>query len=466
MEFLTTPDIAAGPRWASATPGSTTIPGRPPAIPTPRSAAVPHAVPNRPPASVTSTPAQHAVATPRTAPVSTPVTYAPVDRAGIKSSFQSLFSPSVGAPTPALYPRSTHHPGLTPFINGMATPILVPPGSGMMSTFPPGVTPHMDRRLHPGASPDLLSSPFLQAAAKEAVRREFMNMPSYVTTNGTPTSGERVVPGKEYVARSQHPHAMTPAQQQSQHHTQDKGVPVVASPAQSVPQQVSPSSGDAKVPTHASAQPSVPEPNTSPKPPPVPTAPTPGGQQPQKDEGQGHPQHPPPVMQPQMQPYFMHPPPQAAPGMVMIGQHGQMMMAGPPPGAMYAAAPPGMVMFAGGQPQYSQPGMMMHPQHGAAHMVRPQGQIVKQETQSDRRERIEREKQELIREFKKKTREAALVRFRQKRRERRFGKLIRYDCRKKLADARPRVKGRFVRIKEDEEEMEGVQVVPDLEIRT
>jgi hypothetical protein len=64
---------------------------------------------------------------------------------------------------------------------------------------------------------------------------------------------------------------------------------------------------------------------------------------------------------------------------------------------------------------------------------------------------VEQEKQDLIREFKKKTREAALVRFRQKRRERRFGKLIRYDCRKKLADARPRIKGRFVRVKDGEE---------------
>jgi len=37
------------------------------------------------------------------------------------------------------------------------------------------------------------------------------------------------------------------------------------------------------------------------------------------------------------------------------------------------------------------------------------------------------------------------VRFRQKRRERRFGKHVRYACRKQLADARPRVKGRFVK---------------------
>lgn len=114
------------------------------------------------------------------------------------------------------------------------------------------------------------------------------------------------------------------------------------------------------------------------------------------------------------------------------------------------------------------------PQQGVV-MPQPSGQAspaqtvhvhsqVRTESHDDKKSRIEQEKQELIREFKKKTREAALVRFRQKRRERRFGKLIRYDCRKKLADARPRVKGRFVRIKSDEfdEDYEGAQVVPDL----
>jgi len=51
----------------------------------------------------------------------------------------------------------------------------------------------------------------------------------------------------------------------------------------------------------------------------------------------------------------------------------------------------------------------------------------------------------LTRELQKKTREAAIVRWKQKRRERLSGKHIRYSCRKKLADARPRVKGRFVK---------------------
>ncbi|GER41976.1 CCT motif -containing response regulator protein [Striga asiatica] len=42
-------------------------------------------------------------------------------------------------------------------------------------------------------------------------------------------------------------------------------------------------------------------------------------------------------------------------------------------------------------------------------------------------------------------REAALMKFRQKRKERCFDKKIRYVNRKKLADRRPRLKGQFVR---------------------
>ncbi|KAL5765935.1 hypothetical protein ACOSP7_016552 [Xanthoceras sorbifolium] len=42
-------------------------------------------------------------------------------------------------------------------------------------------------------------------------------------------------------------------------------------------------------------------------------------------------------------------------------------------------------------------------------------------------------------------REAALTKFRQKRKERCFGKKVRYQSRKKLAEQRPRVKGQFVR---------------------
>ncbi|KAF6001690.1 hypothetical protein F1559_001603 [Cyanidiococcus yangmingshanensis] len=49
------------------------------------------------------------------------------------------------------------------------------------------------------------------------------------------------------------------------------------------------------------------------------------------------------------------------------------------------------------------------------------------------------------REFKQMTRQAAIVRYRQKKKERRFMKVVRYSCRKVLADKRPRIRGRFVR---------------------
>lgn len=48
-------------------------------------------------------------------------------------------------------------------------------------------------------------------------------------------------------------------------------------------------------------------------------------------------------------------------------------------------------------------------------------------------------------EERKKRRTEALARFRLKRQKRSFTKKVRYECRKQLADSRPRVKGRFVR---------------------
>lgn len=411
-----------------------------------------------------TTPDLHAVrpgTTPaRATPRATPLPPGP-DRAGIKSSFQALFSPAVPAPTPSLFPRGPA-PGLTPFLNGLATPSLVPPSSGLLPFQ--GPTPHL-RTPRPAGSPDALSSPFLQAAAKEAVRREFMNMPTYVSPTAPPP-GERVVPARDFGSR-------TPASHSPAHPPEKEPRPAaVPSPGQhpATPTHVSPSSGDAKVPSSTAAQPPAQLPPrtsqaTSPDQVPAPDA-APKDDAPQQPSQPSH-ASPGPLQQPGVPPpvqpqYFMHaPPPPPAPGMVVIGQHGQMMMAPPPPGAVYAP-PPGMVMFAGGQPPFAQPGMMVPPPHGGP-MMRTPGQVVKPETQAERKDRIEREKQELVREFKKKTREAALVRFRQKRRERRFGKLIRYDCRKKLADARPRVKGRFVRIKDDEEESEGIQVVPNLQ---
>jgi len=59
--------------------------------------------------------------------------------------------------------------------------------------------------------------------------------------------------------------------------------------------------------------------------------------------------------------------------------------------------------------------------------------------------RKEIEKLFSVREFKQKTRQAAIIRYRQKKRERRFIKIVRYSCRKILADSRPRIRGRFVK---------------------
>ncbi|PXF40364.1 Zinc finger protein CONSTANS-LIKE 3 [Gracilariopsis chorda] len=56
----------------------------------------------------------------------------------------------------------------------------------------------------------------------------------------------------------------------------------------------------------------------------------------------------------------------------------------------------------------------------------------------------EEEEQKAL-ERRKKRRKEALERFRSKRANRSFAKRVRYECRKQLADSRPRVKGRFVR---------------------
>ena len=326
--------------------------------------------------------------------------------------------------------RPAAAPGITPFINAMQTPGLVAPPTGVLPTYPPMRSP----QSMPMSSPNhdgVLTTPYLREAAKEAVRREFMNMPTYVASNDHPNaSGERVVPGNEFSSPTRPPiQVMT------------KTGSTAPSPVHT--SKVTPQTGDAKVPSSASPRVvSQGQKSSSPDP----------SKHPQNKDAQN--QHP--NQQFPVQPYFVQHA-QPPPGMVMIGQHGMMMA--PPPGAIYAP-PPGVMMIPGGQPMMPQ-GMMMPAPHP---VMRQTGPPVKPETTSERKARIEHEKQELIREFKKKTREAALVRFRQKRRERRFGKLIRYDCRKKLADARPRVKGRFVRIKADEDDVsEGPQVVPNLE---
>mmetsp|Transcript_11252 Transcript_11252/g.34450 ORF Transcript_11252/g.34450 Transcript_11252/m.34450 type:complete len:200 (-) Transcript_11252:74-673(-) len=63
-----------------------------------------------------------------------------------------------------------------------------------------------------------------------------------------------------------------------------------------------------------------------------------------------------------------------------------------------------------------------------------------------RKRKVEFQKAEYERLHKKKMREAAIIRFRQKKEEKRNGvHQVRYECRKRIADSRPRVKGRFVR---------------------
>lgn len=290
----------------------------------------------------------------------------------------------------------------------MATPGLVPPQAAFLS-----------RQVHeqPQQEPiSALSTPYLQAAAKEAVRREFMNMPSYVTTS-VPTSFERIVPSSSFPSPQKPMQVIvqTGAAAMSPKHAQQS--------PQTVPQERRRDSRTTKESTIAD-----------------------------KLISQSEASHLMSAVGPQSRISLRHPNPfflpTQPPGVVIMGQHGVMMPTAP----MY---PPRMVVFSGSHPSFP-PGVVL-PSQPAAQRSAP----MKSETQAERKARIELEKQELIREFKKKTREAALVRFRQKRRERRFGKLIRYDCRKKLADARPRVKGRFVRIKADEDDIsEAAQVVP------
>lgn len=85
------------------------------------------------------------------------------------------------------------------------------------------------------------------------------------------------------------------------------------------------------------------------------------------------------------------------------------------------------------------------PKKSIAKKTKTSTTVVKEETELAKPVKHDPRKDALMRELRKKTREAAIVRWKQKRRERLSGKHIRYTCRKKLADARPRVKGRFVK---------------------
>ncbi|KAI0564362.1 hypothetical protein FGB62_26g20 [Gracilaria domingensis] len=452
MEFLQTPDLARG-HWASASPTrafrSALTPAEPGTSPTPL-----HAVPHTAPSGLTPAALEPVPnATPKALMSVTPF-ISQLDRAGIKSSFQSLFSPhpdTISA-TPALLPRKPPSSGLTPFLNATTTPGLVPPSPSLLPTFTPG--PAQNGILpSPNGSDPMQRTPYLAAAAREAVRREFMNMPSYVAPGPAPhqspgADAERKVPDNTpspkysmQVVANTGVQVDTPAQRKGAtepSHTESTH-PGAANSSMSSP-------SDAKVPERDGAN------STNAKHRALEQSSSEQKARAHKNDQQ--PQHPP------THPFFIPHHAQPPPGMMMLGQHAPMMMPHPP--GMFP--PPGMMVFPGAQPMMPQPGMLMHPPQA---MVPQRVVPAKQETPTERKVRVENEKQELIREFKKKTREAALVRFRQKRRERRFGKLIRYDCRKKLADARPRVKGRFVRLKANDEdaESESAQVVPNLKSR-
>jgi len=359
--------------------------------------------------------------TPRT-PLTAPNGAASLDRAGIKSSFQQLFTPNHA---PQFLPGAS---GLTPFLGG-ATPNFVTPGIGMM---PMGLTPS----THKASAEIMLSSPYLQAAAKEAVRREFMNMPSYITGNAPVPAPVGSPPQPQVYSTDGRPVTSTPptpkstgSQQTTDENNNNRVVPTDSNKIDSTADDTD-SESAAKVPQSAGAG----APNGKPLPTNV----------------------PPPAAA--SMPYAGHQPPFfAPPGVFLMPQmvpghhphHAQMN------GGVFVHPGNGMMMTYAGMPGMGMQGMPM-PMNGMnmmmPQMAMPVGTkpIPKHETSEQKKVRVEEEKQQLIREFKKKTREAALVRFRQKRRERRFGKLIRYACRKQLADARPRVKGRFVRINNDD----------------
>lgn len=582
MEFLTTPDISAGARWVAPTPTSQrayaiasptgTVSARSPvATPhDPRLAARKTASQSPPPGHATSASASaapHVVPGAHAPGAHTPCAQGhhhvhaaspqvPPDRLGIKHSFQSLFSPDAPVhdlSTPALMQPTPTTTGLTPFINGLITPSLVPlPHFPSLSTDMPHAVPSHVGSPHDAAVPTAvpphsaapsanLSTPFLQAAAKEAVRREFLNMPSF----GPSDEGERCVPS---ATPSSSPLSHQSPRRPAVHREKTHDALLVESPDEKGAATVSTTAASPHTSVHsqgvangAAANPDgVEHMDTA-------TSETSAGAEAvtasRHVDVAGAAVAPPPgttaAPPAHVHPYFMqHAQPQGHGGMVFVGPHGHMMMAPPhgmvPHSGMPHAAPglyPGahahaMMMF-GGQP----PMMPAHAQAQAHAHAQAQAQAqaqahaqaaqmqnlmmqqnaananggvigavgvqaagptasglggavngeggrvtggsnsmsgdAKNESHSEKKARIEQEKQDLIREFKKKTREAALVRFRQKRSERRFGKLIRYDCRKKLADARPRVKGRFVRIKngefEEDCEVEGsLQVVPNM----
>lgn len=329
-------------------------------------------------------------------------------RQDIKESFRALFSPGGGpasppAPSPDLAARYASYPSITPYI-------APSPQLDEHQQLARENTPRVDGP--PAAAKDrtlLMTSPYLRQAAKDAVAREFMNMPTYVAGGRAESPPAAASSGESSASAEQ----TVPGARQG---------PKNASVAHGVPL-----SDDARKRNNREDKQGVDGRRSA--------ANTAGNM---------------PRVAPQMMPVYP------------IGVRGFV----PPPPGLHAMHPVPM-----GMPMP----MMMHAPEGGQMMggfmasvpVVQKERVKADETPEERKLRIEREKEDLVREFKKKTREAALVRFRQKRRERKFGKLIRYDCRKKLADARPRVKGRFVRVKDlpkqqrvEENHSDDTQVVP------
>ena len=324
---------------------------------------------------------------------------------GIKDSFRSLFSPAPNgiSASPFLSGASyPYYPGITPYIAPSHSPYIGGANTGNSKDEEgddAGNKKDVDRSA-------LMTSPALRKAAKEAMAREFMNMPTSFMIEQT----GGLAPASGNAASQESPSLSATSIEQTVPNFDEKKMK--AKNDTSKDNEKSDEKAEEK-------QDELKEEVVD------------GG----KDSAKKDEAVPPPMfpMYPMgFQGFPHHPPP-----------HGMQAGMQPMPGMGY-------------------PFPMMFPAHAAPHlfMQRAPAAVMKEqiranETPEEKKARIEREKEELIREFKKKTREAALVRFRQKRRERKFGKLIRYDCRKKLADARPRIKGRFVRVKEDD-----TQVVP------
>ncbi|KAI0566253.1 CCT domain containing protein [Gracilaria domingensis] len=102
------------------------------------------------------------------------------------------------------------------------------------------------------------------------------------------------------------------------------------------------------------------------------------------------------------------------------------------------------------------PDVELRADRGAEECAKPEPQVVMSEKKEVRtgvkrsREQevqasVDEEEHQKALERRRKRRKEALERFRSKRANRSFAKRVRYECRKQLADSRPRVKGRFVR---------------------